>query len=149
MKENKMNLWIILFAMGIMTTLMSYFNSILSIGSGLFLSSVIIHGVGIIPSFILFIIYERKKVLSIKTTLVNKPLLFIGGFIGIAAVILCSYCINNVGVFITTMAILSGQLIFSLIIDTFGLFNFKKVKITKRKAVSMAILLIGIILISK
>ena len=149
MKENKLNLWTVIFMMGIMTTLMNYFNSLLALGTGLFLSSVIVHAVGLIPSFIFFIIYERKRSAAIKTALNNKPLLFTGGFIGIAAVILSSYCINTAGVFITTMATLSGQLIFSFIIDTYGLFNFKRVKITRRKAISMVILLIGIILISK
>lgn len=149
MKENRFNLWAIIFMMGIMTTLMNYFNSLLALGTGLFLSSIVIHAVGLVPSFILFIIYERRRAAAIKTAFSHKPLLFIGGFIGIAAVILSSYCINTVGVFITTMATLSGQLIFSFIIDTYGLFNFKKVKITRRKAFAMFILLIGIILISK
>lgn len=149
MKENKFNLWTIIFMMGIMTTLMNYFNSLLALGTGLFLSSIIVHAVGLIPSFIFFIIYERKRSDSIKAALNNKPLLFTGGFIGIAAVILSSYCINTAGVFITTMATLSGQLIFSFIIDTYGLFNFNKVKITGRKLLSMIILLIGVILISK
>jgi len=149
MKENRFNLWAIIFMMGIMTTLMNYFNSLLALGTGLFLSSVIVHAVGLVPSFILFFIYERRRAAAIKTVFNDKPLLFVGGFIGIAAVILSSYCINTVGVFITTMATLAGQLIFSFIIDTYGLFNFKKVKITKRKAFAMLILLIGIILISK
>lgn len=149
MKINKINLWAVIFAMGIMTTVMNYFNSLLAPGTGFFLSAVIVHAIGLIPSFIFFFIYEKRRTYAIKTVFKSNPLLFTGGFIGVAAVILSSYCINNAGVFLTTMATLAGQLIFSFIIDTYGLFNFKKVRMTKRKVLSMIILLIGIILISK
>lgn len=61
MNKKSLNIFTVLILMGIMTTLMNFLNSVLASGVGLYYSGLIVHIVGLILSFILFIVLENKE----------------------------------------------------------------------------------------
>lgn len=147
MNEKCLNIFPILILMGIMTTLMNFLNSVLAEETGLYYSGLIIHIVGLSISFILFVIFEKKEYKSWSSIFKENPPIFLGGVIGAAAVLLVSYCINNIGMFATTVTMIAGQFLISFLIDSKGWFGFDKVKITLTKKIAVVSICFGIILI--
>ena len=147
MNKKCLNIFPMLIIMGIMTTLMNFLNSVLATETGLYYSGLIIHIVGLFISFILFIMFEKKEYKSWSSILKENPIIFLGGVIGAAAVLLVSYCINNIGMFATTVTMIAGQFLISFLIDSKGWFGFDKVKITLNKKIAVVFMCFGIILI--
>lgn len=147
MNKKCLNIFPMLIIMGIMTTLMNFLNSVLATETGLYYSGLIIHIVGLFISFILFIMFEKKEYKSWSSILKENPIIFLGGVIGAAAVLLVSYCINNIGMFATTVTLIAGQFLISFLIDSKGWFGFDKVKITLNKKIAVVFMCFGIILI--
>lgn len=147
MDKKCLNIFPILILMGIMTTLMNFLNSVLATEAGLYYSGLIIHIVGLFISFTLFIMFEKKEYKSWSSIFKENPIIFLGGAIGAAAVLLVSYCINNIGMFATTVTMIAGQFLISFLIDSKGLFDFDKVKITLNKKIAVVFMCFGIILI--
>lgn len=147
MNKKSLNIYPVLILMGIMTTLMNFFNSILASGIGLYYSGLIIHIVGLTISFVLFIIFEKKEYKPWGNIFKENPIIFLGGVIGAASVLLVSYCINNIGMFATTVTMIAGQFLISFLIDSNGWFGFDKVKITLNKKIAVVSICFGIILI--
>ncbi|MCQ1530046.1 DMT family transporter [Lutispora saccharofermentans] len=147
MNKKSLNIFTVLILMGIMTTLMNFLNSVLASGVGLYYSGLIVHIVGLILSFILFIVLENKEHKPWASTFKKNPLLFSGGVIGAASVLLVSYCISNIGMFAATVTMIAGQFFISFLIDSKGWFGFDKVKITLSKKIAVVSICFGIILI--
>lgn len=147
MNKKSLNIYPVLILMGIMTTLMNFFNSILASEIGLYYSGLIIHIVGLTISFVLFIALENKEHKPWASTFRENPLLFLGGVIGAASVLLVSYCISNIGMFATTVTMIAGQFFISFLIDSNGWFGFDKVRITLNKKIAVVSICFGIILI--
>lgn len=148
MDSEKLKLYTIVFVMGIATTVMNFTNSILASFVGLLISSIIVHAIGLIPSTIFFLTYERDGLKGWKSIFKRNPMIFMGGVVGAYCVILISYCIGKTGVFFTTLGLLAGQFIMSFIIDINGWFGFPKMKPGPLKLLSLFIMIAGIILIS-
>lgn len=142
------NILVLIFAMGFMLTYQNVVNGSLASNIGVLESSCIIHLIGMIPSFILFVMYDRKKAHNWKRVFKEKPYSFCGGFIGVIMVALISILVLKIGAFLTAISLIAGQFILSYIIDTKGLFGFKKIKITFRKKMSLVMLIMGVAIMS-
>lgn len=147
MNKKSLSIFPVLILMGIMTTLMNFFNSVLASETGLYYSGLIVHIVGLVLSFILFIMLEKNEYKPWASTFRENPLLFLGGVIGAASVLLVSYCISNIGMFATTVTMIAGQFLISFLTDSNGWFGFDKVKITLNKKIAVVSICFGIILI--
>ena len=70
--------------------------------------------------------------------------LYIGGVIGVGSVLMNNYTYPILGVSITLGLGLLGQLVFSLMIDRFGLFGMPKLSLRPHRIISALIVLAGI-----
>lgn len=148
MNSSNTKLFTIIFLMGAMSSIMITLNSILAVYVGLALSGLVVHIVGLTLALILFYIYDRKMLSQWPQVFKKEKYLFAGGLLGAAALIASAFCINEVGVFVTTMATIAGQFILSFIIDRKGYFGFEKAGLTVRKLISIAAIAVGIVMIS-
>lgn len=140
-------LYIVIFIMGIMTASINAANGLLADHIGLLESVLIIHGIGLIISTIYFVFLNKNR-MPLLPVLKSKPYLFIGGFIGSFAVVSISFSVQNIGVFLVSTALVAGQFLFSFFIDANGWFGFDKVPITKKKLLSITLMIVGVGLIS-
>ncbi|WP_125153590.1 DMT family transporter [Clostridium rectalis] len=126
---------------GILIAIMVAINGVLSKGVGDYKSVLIIHIVGLI-SISLILILKREKI-KIKE---NIPLyLFSGGAIGVFTVLFNNLAFNHIGASLTLSLGLFGQLIASVIIDHFGLFNREVIRFEKKKIVGFLLVFVGLV----
>jgi transporter family-2 protein len=134
--------------MGMITATINAANGILAGKIGLLESVVVVHTIGLLMSIFYYIVLEKDKSKSYLNVLRNKPYLALGGFIGSFAVVSISYAVQSIGVFIVSTALVVGQFVMSFIIDSQGLFGFRKQPLTKKKLLSITIMIVGVIFLS-
>lgn len=128
------------FLCGVIVTTMNIFNNQLSNYCGVYLSTVIIHLVGLV-SFIIIMKLKNQKI-SLKNHL--PLILYTGGMIGVLTVMFNIVAINSLGVTLLTALGLLGQLLTSVILEHNGWLGSIQQKITFPKLISLAIIVIGI-----
>ncbi len=129
---------------GALVSIMTMVNGTLSASTGNYGALIIIHIVGLLGVV--------AVMLLCKIRLMGKkgiPIYFYsGGAIGVLTVLFTNISYSGLGVSLPISLGLLGQLLTSLIIDHFGLFNMKKNKLVKKKFIGLAIILSGIILMA-
>lgn len=121
---------------GILITVMNLFNSKLSSVYGNYKASFIIHLVGLTCIFL----FSFNKVKLKK----KVPVYFyLGGAIGILTVLFSNITISTLGVTITLVLSMIGQIIASMVMDKFGLFSIRVSKFRKEKLISLILIGIG------
>ncbi|WP_040329946.1 DMT family transporter [Clostridium ihumii] len=129
---------------GILITLMTTFNGILSENIGNYTSTVIVHLVGLL-STIFVMLFSKRKIIFNK----NIPLyLYSAGAIGVLTVLFNNISFNAVGISLTLSLGLLGQSLTSMIIDHYGLLGMKINKFNKKKILGFALMTIGIIIMT-
>ena len=134
---------IITVIIGMLIALMVFFNGILSKATGSYLATVIIHAVGVIICFI-FIRVKKQKIIE------NHKLpvwMYLGGIIGVGTTLFNNLAFEYISIPRILALGFLGEIITSLIIDHFGFFNLKKIKINKKKILALIIMLSGIFII--
>lgn len=137
-------LYLIILIMGVFTATINGANAQLASHIGLLRSVLYIHLIGLTTSIVYFKIFNKNKAVSIKSILQKKPILLMGGFIGSFAVVLISFQVQQIGIFLVSTGIVAGQFIASFFIDHLGLFGFEKVQIGKRQLTAMALMTSGV-----
>jgi transporter family-2 protein len=123
---------------------MTSLNGILSTYAGNYLSTVLIHFVGLI-GVIAILIFTKTKLTFDKTL----PLtLYSAGVIGVFTVLFNNYTFVPIGASLTMALGLFGQAISSIIIDNFGLLGVKVVKFNKKKLIGLGIISLGLIIMT-
>lgn len=138
-------LYIVIFVMGLITASINSANGILAGQIGLLESVVIIHIIGLLMSSFYYFLFEKDKSRSLISVFKSKPYLLAGGLIGSVAVVSISYAVQNIGVFLVSTALVSGQFIFSFFVDINGWFGFEKVPLTRRKMTSIGLMMAGVL----
>ncbi|OPJ56259.1 DMT family transporter [Alkalithermobacter paradoxus] len=129
---------------GALISIMVMLNGTLSSVYGNYISSVIIHMVGLV-SIILVLLTTKSKVKIRK----EAPLyLYSGGAIGVFTILFNNLSFPVLGVSITLALGLLGQSISSIIIDHFGLFGMNVVRFEKRKYIGLAFITLGILIMT-
>ena len=146
-KTNPTLLPLLLF-MGVLNSTMVFLNGMLAGYTDLYLSGLIVHIVGFIPAFIMFIMFDRKNAEGWKEVLRKDRKIFTSGFIGAILLIISAFCIIKAGVFVTSIAMVAGQFISSVVVDLKGYFGFPKIKLRLTNYISIALIVAGILLIS-
>jgi len=134
--------------MGIIVSIFLFLNGILSSYLGLYLSTVVIHLLGLIPAVILFFIFDRKNKKLILPTFRKSKILFVGGLLGVMITIANNFAVYNIGILLMTIAMTAGQFICSSWIDFTGSFGFKKRKPKTVDILAIIMVFSGIVLIS-
>ena len=128
-----------LFTGGLISSLV-VFNGQLAQSTGLFLSAVIIHFVGVALSLVFMVLgimkFRWKKGLPLW--------MYLGGVIGVAATFLNNYAFNYISVTNIVALGLLAQMVFSLVIDQLGLFGMQKRPIPFLAAGGVALAFVGI-----
>ncbi len=125
---------------GILISFMITFNGILSSNLGNNQAVFFIHIIGII-TIVTFMMIKNIKWSSIKS--VPKYLL-LPGMIGVVMVTINNLTVNNLGLSLTIACGIFGQMLFSSIVDHFGLFGNTVYKFKKNQVLGYTVIVIGI-----
>ena len=129
---------------GALISIMISFNSGLEGYVGSTYSVVIIHAVGLIA--ILIVATIKKEKIVIKEAI--PFYLFLGGIFGVMLTLVNVITIGSIGVALTTALAVFGQLVFSSLVDHFGLFGLTKYEFNPKKIVGLLIVLVGLVIMT-
>ena len=135
---------ILALAIGAIISIMISFNSGLEGYVGSTYSVVIIHAVGLIA--ILIVAAIKKEKIVIKEAI--PFYLFLGGIFGVMLTLVNIITIGGIGVALTTALAVFGQLVFSSLVDHFGLFGLTKYEFNPKKLVGFFIVLVGLVIMT-
>ncbi|MFR6100287.1 MAG: DMT family transporter [Longibaculum sp.] len=125
---------------GTIVTIMNVFNGQLSNQVGVYLSTVIIHLVGLFTLIIIMIIKKQKISFQNHIPLI----LYTGGMIEVFTVLFNVMSISTIGAALVTALGLLGQMLTSLVLEYKGWLGAKKRTLTFQKVISLVIVMIGI-----
>lgn len=118
-------------------------NGQLAVYTNVYISAAIVHLIATLGSFLLT--YRYPDIRDKKDRL---PIFFyLTGILGAIIIVLNNVTFKALGVSITVALMLLGQMVSSLVIDSFGLLKMKKVTTGKEKIPGLLIMVIGIIVI--
>ena len=135
---------ILALAIGALISIMISFNSGLEGYVGSTYSVVIIHAVGLIA--ILIVAAVKKEKIVIKEAI--PFYLFLGGIFGVMLTLVNVITIGGIGVALTTALAVFGQLVFSSLVDHFGLFGLTKYEFNPKKIIGFLIVLGGLVIMT-
>ena len=135
---------ILALVIGALISVMISFNSGLEGYVGSTYSVVIIHAVGLIA--ILIVAAIKKEKIVIKAAI--PFYLFLGGIFGVMLTLVNIITIGGIGVALTTALAVFGQLVFSSLVDHFGLFGLTKYEFNPKKLVGFFIVLVGLVIMT-
>lgn len=118
-----------------------------SVGSP-FLTGLMVFIVGL-AGMVAFILVSRTAMPTTQQ-IVNAPLYsYLGGIIVVSYVIIISVLVPRIGVGTSIAFIVTGQVVFAVIIDHFGLFNVTQRPIDFTRIIGLALLIGGVYLVMK
>ena len=135
---------ILALVIGALISVMISFNSGLEGYVGSTYSVVIIHAVGLISILIVAAIKKEKVVIKEAIPFY----LFLGGIFGVMLTLVNIITIGGIGVALTTALAVFGQLVFSSLVDHFGLFGLTKYEFNPKKLVGFFIVLVGLVIMT-
>ena len=135
---------ILALVIGALISIMISFNSGLEGYVGSTYSVVIIHAIGLIA--ILIVAAIKKEKIVIKEAI--PFYLFLGGIFGVMLTLVNVITIGSIGVALTTALAVFGQLVFSSLVDHFGLFGLTKYEFNPKKLVGLFIVLVGLVIMT-
>ncbi len=128
-------------ANGVILAIMVFFNGMLSVITGPYLSTLIYHLLGFILIFILSLI-KKNRLSNLK----KLPIIFfLPGILGVITILLNNIAIPHIGVTLAVGAGLFGQLLISALVEHFGLFEMPVNRLSKKKVLGFFIISLGII----
>ena len=129
---------------GALISIMVSFNSGLEGYVGSTYSVVIIHVIGLIAILIVAAIKKEKVVIKEAIPFY----LFLGGIFGVMLTLVNVITIGSIGVALTTALAVFGQLVFSSLVDHFGLFGLTKYEFNPKKLVGLLIVFVGLVIMT-
>lgn len=134
---------------GMMPPMQTAVNSALSreIDSTIF-AAFISFLVGMVALFIIALVVHRRLSFKLKTDGVPiKPWHFTSGLLGAVYIGMNIMLMPQLGVTLTMMAAIFGQIIMGLLIDHFGLFKLPKQPIDRRRIIAVSMIILGILVL--
>lgn len=129
---------------GAIIALLVLFNGVLADNTGNYVSSVIIHIVGLL-CITLILLIKKQKVEFQR----DIPLLwYSAGAVGVLTVLFNNLGFLALGASITLALGLLGQSISSIIIDHFGLLGMNVVRFEKKKSIGLIFIALGIVIMT-
>ncbi|WP_052254672.1 DMT family transporter [Salinicoccus sp. YB14-2] len=134
---------------GMVPPMQTAINSALSqeTGSAIF-ATFISFLIGAVSLFFIALVVHRRLSFKFKAEGATlKPWLFSGGVLGAVYVGMNILLMPHLGVTLTMMAAIFGQIIMGLLIDHFGLFKLPKQPIDSRRIIAVAVIVCGILVL--
>ncbi|EOG1982270.1 TPA: DMT family transporter [Proteus mirabilis] len=129
--NNKYILSLIALSSGVLLSLMIMSNSYLASFTTPLTASWITHGIGTLFSLIIYILYSSKNPLKKQSKNKIKLQWYLGGIPGAFTVLLAAMTVNSpLSLSGSIILMITGQIIFSVIVDAMGWFGVKKRRIT-------------------
>lgn len=128
---------------GIFIALQGIFNTNVSSKAGLWLTTTIVHAIGLIGSVIIFLIVKDG---NIKNLLEVNKVYLLGGLFGVIIVFSVMQGITHVGPTFSVSILLISQLIIALIINTIGLFGVEPVSLSLNKIFGALVMIGGVLI---
>jgi transporter family-2 protein len=100
--------------------------------------------VGSLGLFLVLLFLGKGNVLEIFTV---PKWQIAGGIIGAAYIFLLVFAVPRVGVGISLVSVVCGQMIMSMLIDNYGWFQSKQIPITGQRLLGVALLIVALVLI--
>ncbi len=140
-KRSEAMYYLISFVTAMLVSAMVTVNGNLSGAYGTYLSTAIIHAVGIVPAT-LIALARRERLFDVRGL---KPGVFLGGAIGVVTVV-CNNAAYTGGISVSAMVALSllGQTVASLLVDQFGLFRMPAKRFNRAKLLGLLCTAAGI-----
>ncbi len=125
--NNKYILSLIALSSGVLLSLMIMSNSYLASFTTPLTASWITHGIGTLFSLIIYILYSSKNPLKKQSKNKIKLQWYLGGIPGAFTVLLAAMTVNSpLSLSGSIILMITGQIIFSVIVDAMGWFGVKK-----------------------
>lgn len=128
---------------GVFITLQGIFNTNVSSKAGLWLTTMIVHAVGLIGALIIYLFFKDG---SIKSLLEVNKLYLLGGLFGVIIVFSVMQGITHVGPAFSVSILLISQLIIALIINTLGLFGVEPISLSLNKIIGILVMIGGVLI---
>lgn len=109
-------------------------------------AGIISFGVGFIFLCILAVI--QREPIAVDQLIHLPKIAFIGGLLGAVYVVSAIFIVPKIGIASTVIAALFGQMVLSVILDHFGFLNLEVDRISFRKCVGIALVLLGVTLVN-
>lgn len=129
---------------GAFIAVMITFNGELGSRTGNYLSSVIIHIVGLMVIIGILIITKSKLKIDKEIPIY----MYSAGAIGVFTVLFNNITFSTLGVSLTIALGLFGQSMASIVIDHYGLLGMKVIKFNPNKLVGLVLIILGIIVMA-
>lgn len=132
------------FIAGVLQAGMQSLNGILQGYAGLFGTSLATHLSGGLLLILYIVLIQRERV-----KLGPMPLhLYSAGFFGLLLVAATSLCVSQIGTSLTTCLSISGQLVFSILMDHFGWMSSKRITFQPRRVLCLLTILAGLLIVN-
>lgn len=131
---------------GVGVAIQAQVNGGLGKGVGVIEASFISFGTGIVFLFFMMLTFGKGNV-SLVTTVPKWQL--IGGLLGAVYILIAILVVPKIGVLLTFVALVSGQILMGIVISHFGLFDIHPSPITVKKALAIVCLFISLYLFSQ
>jgi len=105
-----------------------------------------IFGVGAALTFLLMLFFSPRNSPSFFS---QPPLLLLGGVLGPVYVVILTLAAPAIGIAMTMIGILAGQVFKSLIIDHYGLFGTPRRKIDVKRIIALLFIVAALVLMAK
>ncbi|WP_350607877.1 DMT family transporter [Pseudoalteromonas sp. MER144-MNA-CIBAN-0113] len=105
-----------------------------------------IFAVGAALTFLLMLFFSPRNSPSFFS---QPPSLLLGGVLGPVYVVILTIATPNIGIAMTMIGILAGQIFKSLIIDHYGLFGTTERKIDVKRIIALAFIIISLVFMAQ
>jgi len=105
-----------------------------------------IFAVGAALTFLLMLFFSPRNSPSFFS---QPPSLLLGGVLGPVYVVILTIATPNIGIAMTMIGILAGQIFKSLIIDHYGLFDTTERKIDVKRIIALAFIIISLVFMAQ
>jgi transporter family-2 protein len=145
---NRKIIYILVASAGIIATVLNISNAAVAAKYDVVYGNLAFYAVTCIASLITFIYFKKSDRNEKSIFNIGGPLNLLGGSLGAFVPIFIAIGFLNLGAFITTMALIGGQFLTSMIIDSKGWFGLPKLKMNKVKWLSVALIIAGTIIMT-
>lgn len=125
---------------GVIITVMNIFNGQLSEYYGVYLSTVLIHFIGLLTFIVVMIVKGEKVTFKNHIPIV----LYTGGMIGVLTVIFNVMTVSSLGAALLTALGLLGQMMTSIVLEQQGWLGTIKCSLSLSKVISLVVVMLGI-----
>lgn len=136
--------WIIALISGALMSIQGVFNTQVTKASGVWAASAFVQLTALIMALVAWVVVERTPLITVFS--VKPKYMLLGGVIGAFITYTVIKSMGMLGPAKAVMLIVISQLIVAWLIELFGIFGVEKQPFDLRKAIGMAVAVVGVIL---